>query len=157
MITSKLSEILGKKRIKMSELAKKAGINKNTVLNLYHDRITRIDFEVLNKLCNVLECAPSDILHHTPDLDAPHLAAGKFGAPVPTTAEAIQVGDDEYIDADGNKFSRASILINEHFGGGFERVSSSLFDDPLGLNDAADDNSHCEECGNFHEDCECEK
>ena len=76
MITSKLSEILGRKRVKMSELAVKAGINKNTVLNLYHGRSTRIEFEVLNKICNVLECTPSDILHHTPDTDKDFLPKG---------------------------------------------------------------------------------
>ena len=72
MINSNLSEILGRKRIKMSELAKKAGINKNTVLKLYHNRSTRIEFEVLNKICNVLECTPNDILCHTPDTGNGH-------------------------------------------------------------------------------------
>ena len=139
MIDSKLSEILGRKRIKMSELARKAGINKNTVLNLYHGRSTRIEFEVLNKLCNILECTPSDILHHTPDEDAPHLKEGRFGAPIPTMAEAIKVGEDEYIDANGNKFSKATIRINKHLGGGLERVSASLFDDPKGLHDDEED------------------
>ena len=139
MINSNLSVLLGSKRIKMSELARKAGINKNTVLNLYHNRSTRIEFEVLNKICNILECTPSDILQHTPDLDTPHLAAGKFGTPIPTRAEAIQIGDDEYIDTNGNKFSRAQILLNEHLGGGLERVSSSMFEDPHGLNDTDDE------------------
>ena len=94
MIASNLSEILGRKRIKMSELAQKAGINKNTVLNLYHNRSTRIEFEVLNKICNVLECTPSDILQHTPDLTKPHLAAGQFGATIPTMDKALKNGDD---------------------------------------------------------------
>ena len=112
MIDSKLSEILGRKRIKMSELARKARINKNTVLNLYHGRSTRIEFEVLNKLCNILECTTSDILHHTPDEDTPHLAEGGFGAPIPTMAEAIKVGKDEYMDSHGNKFSKATIEVD---------------------------------------------
>jgi len=136
MINSNLSEILGRKRIKMSELARKAGINKNTVLSLYHNRSSRIEFEVLNKICNVLECTPSDILQHTPDLDAPHLAAGQFGATIPTMDKAIKVGDDEYIDEHGNKFDGGTIRMNEALGGGFERVSGSMFDDPKGLNDA---------------------
>ena len=138
MINSKLSEILGRKRIKMSELAQKAGINKNTVLNLYHDRSTRIEFEVLNKICNVLECTPSDILHHTPDIDTPYLEAGGFGAPIPTMEQVIKVGDDEYIDANGNKFDGAAIKLNQAFGGGLERVSGSLFDDPKGEKDKKD-------------------
>ena len=98
MISSGLSEILGRKRIKMSELARKAGINKNTVLNLYHGRSTRIEFDVLNKLCNILECSPSDILRHTPDEDAPHLAAGRFGALIPTMDEVVELDGDECAD-----------------------------------------------------------
>ena len=135
MIDSRLSEILGRKRIKMSELARKADINKNTVLNLYHGRSTRIEFEVLNKLCNILKRTPNDILHHTPDEEAPHLAAGRFGAPIPTMSEAIKVDEDAYMDSHGNKFSKATIGVNEYFGGGLERMSASLFDDPLGIND----------------------
>jgi len=119
----------------MSELAQKAGINKNTVLNLYHNRSTRIEFEVLNKICNVLECTPSDILHHTPDLDTPYLEAGGFGAPIPSMDQAIKIGDNEYIDGNGNKFSGGTIKLNEMFGGGLERVSGSMFDDPKGEND----------------------
>ena len=97
MINSNLSALLGSKRIKMSELARMAGINKNTVLNLYHNRSTRIEFEVLNKICNILECSPSDILQHTPDLDTPYLKAGRFGAPIPSMNEVVQIGDDEFI------------------------------------------------------------
>ena len=133
MISSNLSEILGRKRIKMSELAKKAGINKNTVLNLYHGRSTRIEFDVLNKICNILECTPSDILRHTPDLDTQHLAEGHFGAPIPSMDKAIKIGDGEYIDEHGNKFSESTIKINEAMGGNFERVSGSMFDNPKGL------------------------
>lgn len=138
MITSKLSEILGRKRIKMSELAAKAGINKNTVLNLYHGRSTRIEFEVLNKICNILECSPSDILHHTPDLDKAFLDAGHFGATIPKMDEVIKIGEDVFVDANGNKFSKRTIALNEAMGGGLERVSATLFDDPKGLLDEND-------------------
>ena len=157
MIESKLSEILGRKRIKMSELARLAGVNKNTVLNLYHGRSTRIEFEVLNKLCNILECSPADILHHTPDLDSQHLAAGRFGAPIPSMDKVIKVGEDEYIDAEGNKFSGDTIRVHEALGGGFERVSGKLYDDPHGLNDTYNEDDYCKKCENLIEDCECEE
>jgi len=130
MINSNLSALLGSKRIKMSELARMAGINKNTVLNLYHNRSTRIEFEGLNKICKILECSPKDILYHTPDLDALHLAAGRFGTPIPSMDEVIQIGEDEFIDASGNKFDSGSIRLNEMAGGGLQRVSGSMFDSP---------------------------
>ena len=40
-------------------------------------------------------------------------------------------------------------------GGGLERVSASMFDDPLGLNDTDNDEAYCEGCDNFLEDCKC--
>jgi len=139
----------------MSEVARLAGINKNTVLNLYHGRSMRIEFEVLNKLCNILECTPSDILHHTPDLDTPHLAAGRFGAPIPSMDEVVKVGEDTYIDKHGNKFDGSSICVNEAMGGGFELVSGSMFDDPHGLADDYKDEDYCVHCENLIEYCEC--
>ena len=65
MIKNKLSVILGQKRMKMSELAERANLNKNTVLNLYHDRSTGIKFEVLDKLCRTLDCQPGHIFEFT--------------------------------------------------------------------------------------------
>lgn len=70
MIKNNLSEILGKKRIKMSQLSVITGLNKNTVLNLYHEKSTRIEFQVLDKLCAALDCQPGDLLEYIPDQEA---------------------------------------------------------------------------------------
>lgn len=67
MIKNNLSEILGRKRLKMSELSDLAGLNKNTVLNLYHDRSTRIEFQVLDKICAALDIQPGELLEWVPD------------------------------------------------------------------------------------------
>ncbi|MEQ8192801.1 MAG: helix-turn-helix transcriptional regulator [Candidatus Eremiobacterota bacterium] len=67
MIKNNLSLLLGKRRLKMTEVAKKAGVNKNTILNLYHERTTKIDFSVIDKLCKVLGCQPGDILIYVPE------------------------------------------------------------------------------------------
>jgi len=62
-----LSRILGERRIKMSELAEEAGIAKNTVLSLYHERAKGVTFEVLDKLCTALDCQPGDLLEYRPE------------------------------------------------------------------------------------------
>ncbi len=67
MITNKLSEIAGRKRIKMSEIARMTDIGYSTIQRLYNNQVSRIEFDVLNKLCNYLECTPNDILEFTPD------------------------------------------------------------------------------------------
>ncbi len=67
MIKNKLSEILGRKRINMSELSRISGISYSTAKNLYYDKTKGIEYDTLNKLCNYLECTPNDILEYTPD------------------------------------------------------------------------------------------
>jgi len=61
-IKSNLSRILGERRIKITELADRAGISNNTVLALYHERAKGITFDVLEKICVALDCQPGDIL-----------------------------------------------------------------------------------------------
>ena len=62
-----LSRMLGEKRMKMSGLADEAGLAKNTVLSLYHERAKGVTFEVLNKLCEALDCQPGDLLEYLPE------------------------------------------------------------------------------------------
>lgn len=66
-IHCKLSTILGEKRLKMSDLVRLTGVSKTTIHGMYHDRVTRIDYGVMNKICNALKCDLSEILVYTPD------------------------------------------------------------------------------------------
>lgn len=51
MIRCNLSKILGEKRIKVAELAREIDVNKNTIHRLYNETATRIDIEVIDKIC----------------------------------------------------------------------------------------------------------
>lgn len=51
MIRCNLSRILGEKRIKVAELAREIDVNKNTIHRLYNETATRIDIEVIDKIC----------------------------------------------------------------------------------------------------------
>jgi len=62
MIKCHLSRIMGEKRIKIAELAREPGLNRNTITLLYHDNAKRIDLDALEKICRYLECDISDIL-----------------------------------------------------------------------------------------------
>lgn len=71
----------GKIRIKLDELLKKSGMCKNklsqraemqrTQLNHYcNNTITRLDTDVLARLCTVLDCEIGDLLEFVPPEDA---------------------------------------------------------------------------------------
>ncbi|MFB5192021.1 helix-turn-helix domain-containing protein [Alicyclobacillus fastidiosus] len=67
MIRVKLSELLGKRRKKVTELAEATGIHHNTLYRLYHEDSTRVDLAVLEKLCEYFNCRIEDLLEYDKD------------------------------------------------------------------------------------------
>jgi putative transcriptional regulator len=61
MIICNLSEILGKKKLKVSELCRETGINRGTVDRLYYDTAQRIDLDVVETLCKHLGCTLEEL------------------------------------------------------------------------------------------------
>lgn len=64
-IESRLSVLMGERRYNIQAVIDKTGLDRNTVSNLYHDKLKRIDFRTLDKLCTLFDCEASDILAHT--------------------------------------------------------------------------------------------
>ncbi len=54
MIVCKLSEILGRKRLKISDVIRDTGITRPTLTSLYYGKSAGISFETLDKLCKYL-------------------------------------------------------------------------------------------------------
>lgn len=67
MIKNNLSRILGEKRMKMTELCLLTGLSKSTVFRIYHDQISNISIETIDKLCNALECNTQELFEHIPE------------------------------------------------------------------------------------------
>ena len=47
-------------------LAKEVGITYPNLVKLCNNKTESIKFDILNKICNILECTPNDILTITP-------------------------------------------------------------------------------------------
>ncbi len=66
MIDNRLSEIMGRQRINVSELARRAGLTRSTVAKLYHDEAQQVDLRVLDRVCAALGVDVGEILVRLP-------------------------------------------------------------------------------------------
>ena len=63
----KLDDLMKKYGITTYELSNRANVRFNTIKNLRENKsLSRIDFEVLAKLCYVLNCDLTDIIDYVP-------------------------------------------------------------------------------------------
>lgn len=62
MIKCNLSELMGKHKMNIQDVHEKTDLNRNTISNLYHEKVTRIDFDTIEKLCNLFNCEVGDLL-----------------------------------------------------------------------------------------------
>ena len=55
---------MGERKLKIADVSRAIGINRNTITLLYYEKAKRIDFEVLDKLCEYFGCSVGDILEY---------------------------------------------------------------------------------------------
>ena len=65
-IRIKLAEVIEKRGISKNKLSHKAEMQRTQLNNYCNNKITRLDTDVLARLCSVLECEISDILEFVP-------------------------------------------------------------------------------------------
>lgn len=66
-INVKLKEKMEKEGVTIYELSNKCDIRYQTIKNLIEtDKITRLDFNVLSKLCYVFDCTTGDMIEYIP-------------------------------------------------------------------------------------------
>ena len=62
MVRLTLDKLLGSKDITRYELAKRTGIRFHIIDNYYKNKVVRYDSDVLNKICDALECDIADLI-----------------------------------------------------------------------------------------------
>lgn len=69
MLKCNLSKLMGIHKMTIQAVHEKTGLNRNTVSNLYHEKVSRIDLETMEKLCKLFNCSPgpNDLLEYVPD------------------------------------------------------------------------------------------
>ncbi|GFE72248.1 helix-turn-helix transcriptional regulator [Chroococcus sp. FPU101] len=68
MIRWRLRVLMAEQKINNKTLAEKTGIHPTTISRLKNtDELKQITGEILNALCNALECTPNDLIQFAPD------------------------------------------------------------------------------------------
>jgi putative transcriptional regulator len=62
-----LDVMLARRKMRSRELAERVGITEQNISLLKSGKVKGVRFETLEKICEVLECQPGDILEYTQD------------------------------------------------------------------------------------------
>jgi putative transcriptional regulator len=66
MIRCHLSRLMGEHKLKIADVARETGLNRNTVTLLYRETATRIDLEAVEKLCQLFGCGVAELFEYKP-------------------------------------------------------------------------------------------
>ncbi len=67
MVRCHLSRLMGERKMKIIDVARETGLNRNTITLLYKEDAKRIDLDAIDKLCNLFGCEIGDLLEYVPE------------------------------------------------------------------------------------------
>jgi putative transcriptional regulator len=61
VIRSRLSRLMGEKRVRIIDVARATGISRNMLSRLYYDRARRVDLTDIAQLCDYFDCSVEEL------------------------------------------------------------------------------------------------
>jgi putative transcriptional regulator len=61
MIKCHLARLMGEHKMKIADVSRDTGLNRNTVTLLYNETAQRVELDAIEKLCNLFSCEVSDL------------------------------------------------------------------------------------------------
>lgn len=61
MIRCNLARLMGERKMKIVDVARATGLNRNTITLLYKETAQRIELDALDKLCELFDCEVGDL------------------------------------------------------------------------------------------------
>lgn len=86
MIRILLSTKLGELRWTQADLARATGIRPNTINELYHDLLERVNLEHLDLICEALDCKLDELIVRVPN-ETPKVLHTKNGSLISSTSD----------------------------------------------------------------------
>lgn len=69
MLRCHLSRLMGERKMKIVDVARATDLHRNTITLLYQERATRIDLDVIEKLCSLFKCEVGELFEYIPEQD----------------------------------------------------------------------------------------
>lgn len=69
MVRCHLSTLMGRDKLRISDVSRLTGLNRSTVSALYKETATRLDLAAIDALCKVFHCTVGDLFEHVPEAD----------------------------------------------------------------------------------------
>lgn len=66
MIRCHLSTLMGRDKLRISDVAKSTGLNRSTITALYNETATRVDLPAVESLCNLFKCQVGELFEIVP-------------------------------------------------------------------------------------------
>jgi putative transcriptional regulator len=55
---------MGEHKLRIADVARETGLNRNTVSLLYHETAKKVDLEAIDRLCALFQCKVSDLFEY---------------------------------------------------------------------------------------------
>ena len=69
MIKCHFSRLMGEQKLKVIDVARATGLNRNTITLLYNETATRVDLAAIEALCKLFDCQVGDLLELVDEQD----------------------------------------------------------------------------------------
>lgn len=66
MIRCNLSILMGRDKLRISDVAKSTGLNRSTITALYNETATRVDLPAVESLCKLFHCQVGELFEIVP-------------------------------------------------------------------------------------------
>lgn len=66
MIRCHLSILMGRDKLRISDVAQRTGLNRSTITALYNETATRVELPAIESLCKLFHCQVGDLFEIVP-------------------------------------------------------------------------------------------
>ena len=72
MIRCNLSVLMGRDKLRISDVVRETGLNRSTITSLYKETATRVDLPTIDRLCSLFRCQVGELFQHLPEAIEDH-------------------------------------------------------------------------------------